>query len=80
MSASTSPAPPIAEMAPVSRESRPMIVGSDHPERPFPLQLAGTVTRGFGRGARFLGIPTGELGSNRLSSLWPLFSSPDLME
>lgn len=47
-------------MAPVSRESRPDIVGGDAPEAPYPLELFGAVTKGFGRGARFLGIPTGE--------------------
>lgn len=59
-SASTkSPPPPKAEMAPVSRETRPMIVGGDAPEPPYPIHLEGSVTHGFGRGARFLGIPTG---------------------
>lgn len=58
--AMASAAIPIAAMAPVSREHRPSIVGGDTPEVPFPMQLAGVVTRGFGRGARFLGIPTGE--------------------
>lgn len=51
---------PQAEMAPVSRETRPMIVGPDQPEDPYPMLLEGVVTPGFGRGARFLGIPTGE--------------------
>lgn len=36
-----------------------MIVGGDQPEDPYPMLLEGVVTRGFGRGARFLGIPTG---------------------
>ncbi|TYJ52872.1 hypothetical protein B9479_006507 [Cryptococcus floricola] len=52
--------PPKADMAPVSRESRPNIVGPDSPEDPYPMQLEGAVTKGFGRGARFLGIPTGK--------------------
>jgi riboflavin kinase len=46
-------------MAPISRENRPSIVGPEVPESPYPLQLEGVVTKGFGRGARFLGIPTG---------------------
>lgn len=48
-----------APMAPVSRSNRPSIVGPDEPEAPYPLKLEGTVTKGFGRGARYLGIPTG---------------------
>lgn len=52
---------PQAEMAPAFRESRPMIVGNDQPETPYPMLLEGVVTKGFGRGARFLGIPTGNL-------------------
>ena len=55
----TTPAPPKADMAPVSRENRPMIVGPESPEEPYPIELRGIVTKGFGRGARFLGIPTG---------------------
>jgi riboflavin kinase len=56
----TEPAAPVAPMAPVSRENRPDIVGSEAPEEPYPIELFGAVTKGFGRGARFLGIPTGE--------------------
>ncbi|ODO11895.1 hypothetical protein I350_00679 [Cryptococcus amylolentus CBS 6273] len=41
--------PPKADMAPVSRESRPTIVGPDSPEDPYPMQLEGAVTKGFGR-------------------------------
>lgn len=48
-------------MAPLTRDNRPMIVGPESPESPYPMQLAGVVTKGFGRGARFLGIPTGTL-------------------
>lgn len=65
----TSPPPPKAEMAPTARGDRPTIVGPDSPEQPYPLELEGVVTKGFGRGARFLGIPTGtslpSLTSNR---------------
>lgn len=56
----TETAVPVAPMAPVSRENRPSIVGPDSPETPYPIELFGSVTKGFGRGARFLGIPTGE--------------------
>lgn len=60
---------PTAPLAPVSRDSRPDIVGEDTPTPPYPLELHGTVTKGFGRGARFLGIPTANLPD---SSLGPL--------
>ncbi|BEI87146.1 hypothetical protein CcaverHIS002_0704920 [Cutaneotrichosporon cavernicola] len=60
---------PVAAMAPTSRENRPEIVGPDTPEAPYPLELFGSVTKGFGRGARFLGIPTANLPD---SSLGPL--------
>ncbi|WWD18178.1 hypothetical protein CI109_102627 [Kwoniella shandongensis] len=64
----TSPPPP-APMAPVSRSNRPQIVGPDAPETPYPLFLEGSVTKGFGRGARFLGIPTANLPDESLSPL-----------
>ncbi|KAK6907583.1 riboflavin kinase [Kwoniella mangroviensis CBS 10435] len=63
------PAPPNAPMAPVSRSSRPTIVGPDQPEHPYPMKLEGTVTKGFGRGARFLGIPTANLPDTSLDPL-----------
>ncbi|WWC88141.1 uncharacterized protein L201_003046 [Kwoniella dendrophila CBS 6074] len=63
------PAPPNAPMAPISRESRPTIVGPDQPEQPYPMKLEGTVTKGFGRGARFLGIPTANLPDTSLDPL-----------
>lgn len=65
---------PVAPMAPTSRENRPTIVGpASGPEAPYPVQLKGVVTRGFGRGARFLGIPTANLPDTSLS---PLSSLP----
>ena len=49
--------------APVSksdaRAHRPQIVGPDSPEAPFPIILSGAVQRGFGRGGKDLGCPTG---------------------
>lgn len=39
---------------------RSLIVGPDAPEAPFPVRLEGWVTRGFGRGSKELGCPTGE--------------------
>ncbi|EIW72827.1 hypothetical protein TREMEDRAFT_24798 [Tremella mesenterica DSM 1558] len=56
-------------MAPLSRENRPSIVGPEVPEKPYPISLKGIVSPGFGRGARFLGIPTANLPD---SSLHPL--------
>jgi riboflavin kinase len=41
------------------RKQRPSIVGSDAPESPFPIELSGDVQRGFGRGGKDLGCPTG---------------------
>lgn len=43
------------------RTVRPQIVGPDYPEPPFPIRLAGLVQRGFGRGGKDLGCPTGIL-------------------
>lgn len=42
------------------RRSRPDIVGPDTVEPPFPIFLSGAVQKGFGRGGKDLGIPTGE--------------------
>lgn len=38
---------------------RPQIVGPERPEPPFPIALCGPVQRGFGRGGKDLGCPTG---------------------
>jgi len=52
--------PPAAPVATdFSRKSRPNIVGPDSPEPPFPIALSGPVQRGFGRGGKDLGCPTG---------------------
>jgi riboflavin kinase len=40
-------------------EPRPLIVGPEELVSPFPIKLAGLVTKGFGRGSKELGIPTG---------------------
>jgi len=42
-----------------TRAARPMIVGPDTPEYPYPIALAGAVQKGFGRGGKDLGCPTG---------------------
>lgn len=39
---------------------RDPVAGPDSPVSPFPLPLSGTVTKGFGRGSKDLGIPTGK--------------------
>jgi hypothetical protein len=44
------------------RKSRPELVGPDIVEPPFPIFLSGAVQRGFGRGGKDLGCPTGEFG------------------
>lgn len=41
------------------RQARPEIVGPEEPEPPFPINLAGLVQKGFGRGGKDLGCPTG---------------------
>jgi riboflavin kinase len=41
------------------RASRPEIVGPDAPAEPYPIQLVGCVQKGFGRGGKDLGCPTG---------------------
>lgn len=40
-------------------KERPLIVGPDSPESPYPIYLEGWVERGFGRGSKELGCPTG---------------------
>jgi riboflavin kinase len=42
------------------RKLRPEIVGPETVEPPFPIFLTGAVQRGFGRGGKDLGCPTGE--------------------
>ena len=53
---------------------RPMIIGPDIPESPYPIALTGAVHKGFGRGGKDLGCPTGwSYLSHLLSSLIQLF-------
>lgn len=40
---------------------RPLIVGPQVPESPYPISVSGTVVKGFGRGSKELGIPTGKV-------------------
>ena len=39
---------------------RPLLVGPESPESPFPFGMKGTVVKGYGRGSKQLGIPTGK--------------------
>lgn len=41
------------------RAARPTIVGPEAPEPPYPITLSGLVQKGFGRGGKELGCPTG---------------------
>ncbi|KAJ3140398.1 riboflavin kinase [Physocladia obscura] len=48
-------------MAEPETQQRPLIVGNDSKvEEPYPVKLKGSVTKGFGRGGKDLGIPTGK--------------------
>lgn len=40
---------------------RPLLVGPETPTKPFPFALQGTVVKGYGRGSKQLGIPTGNI-------------------
>jgi riboflavin kinase len=39
---------------------RPLVVGPDVSEPPYPIMMKGVVIQGFGRGSKELGIPTGK--------------------
>jgi len=40
--------------------TRPPIAGPEVPISPYPIRMKGVVVRGFGRGSKELGIPTGK--------------------
>ncbi|KIJ56543.1 hypothetical protein M422DRAFT_22706 [Sphaerobolus stellatus SS14] len=62
---STRPVAPIQTES--FRKARPEIVGDNAgPSAPFPVYLAGTVQRGFGRGGKDLGCPTANLSDDAL--------------
>jgi len=44
---------------PSYRAARPQVVGAETPQKPFPIYLSGAVQKGFGRGSKDLGCPTG---------------------
>lgn len=61
---SISPERPVAKFRTETfRQSRPSIVGPDIPEPPYPITLSGPVQKGFGRGSKELGCPTGASGT-----------------
>ncbi|CAN6671128.1 riboflavin kinase [Trichomonascus vanleenenianus] len=43
---------------PFDRNNRPLLVGEEKPEPPFPFRVDSTIISGFGRGSSDLGIPT----------------------
>ncbi|KAI8991602.1 hypothetical protein BDF20DRAFT_811995 [Mycotypha africana] len=49
---------------------RPLIVGPENLEKPFPIAVSGTVVKGFGRGSRELGIPTANLSDDALEEMF----------
>jgi hypothetical protein len=53
------PAAPIRTST--SASTRAKIAGGPTPEVPYPIKMNGTVIKGFGRGSKDLGIPTGML-------------------
>jgi len=60
--------PPNAEVR-VQNTIRPMIVGPDAPESPYPIALTGAVQKGFGRGGKDLGCPTANLPDDSITPL-----------
>ncbi|CAM0139873.1 riboflavin kinase [Umbelopsis sp. WA50703] len=55
--------------------NRPLVVGPNTLEEPYPLKLAGTVVKGFGRGSKELGIPTANLSNEALDTLCSAFDT-----
>ncbi len=51
------------------RKIRPLIVGPQDPESPFPIALAGKVQKGFGRGGKELGCPTANLPDDAIAPM-----------
>jgi riboflavin kinase len=61
--------PPAPLQTPEFRNTRPLILGPEAPQPPFPIALAGPVQKGFGRGGKELGCPTANLPDE---SIFPL--------
>lgn len=51
------------------RKSRPLIVGGETPESPFPIRMSGEVQHGFKRGSRELGCHTANLPDDELEPM-----------
>ncbi|GAO50660.1 riboflavin kinase [Saitoella complicata NRRL Y-17804] len=49
--------------------SRPLLIGPDAPESPYPIRVEGEVIKGFGRGSKELGIPTANLPEHAIASV-----------
>ncbi|KAI9319805.1 hypothetical protein BX666DRAFT_1916479 [Dichotomocladium elegans] len=54
---------------------RPLLVGPESPESPYPFLVTGTVVSGFGRGSKELGIPTANLSEDALQAMTSEFTS-----
>ncbi|KAJ8663129.1 hypothetical protein O0I10_001306 [Lichtheimia ornata] len=54
---------------------RPLLVGPEVPEHPFPHSISGTVVRGYGRGSKELGIPTANLSDDAIEAMCTDFTS-----
>lgn len=54
--------------------NRELVVGPETPQEPYPLKLTGTVVKGFGRGSKELGIPTGNWRSMIENALFFCFN------
>lgn len=52
---------------------RPLLVGPEIPSQPFPFALKGIVVKGYGRGSKQLGIPTGKMSKIRNTPLYSFF-------
>ncbi|KAI7848027.1 hypothetical protein BDC45DRAFT_471754 [Circinella umbellata] len=54
---------------------RPLIVGPENPESPYPHTVTGKVVSGFGRGSKELGIPTANLSEEALEAMCTEFTT-----
>ncbi|KAI8641324.1 hypothetical protein BD408DRAFT_389068 [Parasitella parasitica] len=54
---------------------RPLIVGPENLEAPYPISVSGTVVKGFGRGSKELGIPTANMNEEALEKMFNDFTT-----
>lgn len=54
---------------------RPLLVGPEVPQHPFPHSVSGTVVKGYGRGSKELGIPTANLSDDAIEAMCTDFTS-----